>query len=73
MVGRLMTDEIWRIWKEMVMAKLRFYPGIYLEGLRKIKNILRIAYVSAGNRTGQLLNTRLECYRCAMLPSSNNL
>jgi hypothetical protein len=30
-----MIDELERLWKEIVMAYLRHYPGICLEGLRK--------------------------------------
>jgi hypothetical protein len=31
-----MTDEMERIWKELVVAVLWYYPSIYLEGMRKI-------------------------------------
>jgi hypothetical protein len=31
-----------RIWKETVVAESRYYPAIYLEGLRKsTKNLMR--------------------------------
>jgi hypothetical protein len=30
-----MTDELGRIWKEVVVALLRYYPGIFLVGLMK--------------------------------------
>jgi hypothetical protein len=36
----LMYDELKRIWKEAILASLRKYPGICLEGLRKTKKIL---------------------------------
>jgi hypothetical protein len=41
---------------------LRYYPGIYLEGLRKPTEILiRIAVTVAENRAEDLPNTKLEC------------
>jgi hypothetical protein len=30
-----MDDELKRIWKEVVVAELRYYPGICMEGMRK--------------------------------------
>jgi hypothetical protein len=32
-----MNDELERIWKEALVAFSRYYPVIYLEGLRKTK------------------------------------
>jgi hypothetical protein len=29
------TDELEKILKEMIIAKLRYYPGIFIEGLDK--------------------------------------
>jgi hypothetical protein len=40
MLGWLITDGSKIIWQEVVVAQLRFYPGICLEGLRKTTNIL---------------------------------
>jgi hypothetical protein len=34
-----MIDELERIWKDVVMAQLRHYSGICLEGLRKTTKI----------------------------------
>jgi hypothetical protein len=31
------------MWKEAVVAELRYYPGVCLEGLRKTTKSLRIA------------------------------
>jgi hypothetical protein len=39
------TSEFERIWKEMVMACSRYYPGIYLEGLKK--STVKVASVPA--------------------------
>jgi hypothetical protein len=36
-----------RFWKEAVVAYSKYYPGIFLEGLRKAMNELRIAGVPA--------------------------
>jgi hypothetical protein len=33
---RRMNDDVERIWKEAVMARLRYYVGIFLEGMRNI-------------------------------------
>jgi hypothetical protein len=33
-------DKLERIWKEVVIAYLRYYPGIFLEGLRKTMKTL---------------------------------
>jgi hypothetical protein len=35
-----MNDELEMIWKEVVMAQLRHYPGICLERLRKTTETL---------------------------------
>jgi hypothetical protein len=35
MVGRLVNDELERIWREAIVTKFRYYPGTCLEGLRK--------------------------------------
>jgi hypothetical protein len=44
-----MTEEFQRIWREVFDVHFRFYPGIFLEGLRKImKTSVRIASVPAG-------------------------
>jgi hypothetical protein len=32
----LFVNELERIWKEAAMAWLMYFPGIYMEGLRKI-------------------------------------
>jgi hypothetical protein len=33
------NDELGRIWKEVVVASLRYYSGISSEGLRKSENL----------------------------------
>jgi hypothetical protein len=39
----MMTDKSERIWKEVVMAQVTYYPGIHLERLRKTtKTSIRI-------------------------------
>jgi hypothetical protein len=38
-------DELHRIWKEAVVARLRYYPSICLERLRKTTKYLRICNV----------------------------
>jgi hypothetical protein len=30
-----MKDELEKILKEMIMAKLRYYPGIFMQGLSR--------------------------------------
>jgi hypothetical protein len=45
------------MWKEVVMASLRYYPRIFLEGLRKTtNNLIRIADVLAEIQTEDFLN-----------------
>jgi hypothetical protein len=34
-MSRNVIFELERIWKEIVVTQLRYYPSIYLEGLRK--------------------------------------
>jgi hypothetical protein len=36
MIGRLMNNEIGWMCKKTVVAQLRFFPSIYLKGLREI-------------------------------------
>lgn len=31
-----MADELAKIWKEAVVTESKYYPGVYLERLRKI-------------------------------------
>jgi hypothetical protein len=38
-----MNDELERIWREVVVALLRYYPTVCLEGPRKMVKNLRIA------------------------------
>jgi hypothetical protein len=42
-----MNDELKNIWMEAVMAFLRYYPAICLEGLRKTTKNLRTARAPA--------------------------
>jgi hypothetical protein len=44
----IVNNELERMWKEAVVAQLRYYPGICLEGLRKTtKTSVRIAGLRA--------------------------
>jgi hypothetical protein len=43
-----MNDELERIWKEAVVAHLRYYPGICLMGLRKTMKTLSYDSLSSG-------------------------
>jgi hypothetical protein len=62
-----MEGELERNWNEG-MALLRYYPKIFLEGLRKaMKNSVKIAGVPAEDQTEQLLNICLEIYFYANL------
>jgi hypothetical protein len=65
-----MIDEIEResIWKEAIVAWLRYYPRIYLERLKKAS--VRIRLVLAKIRSEHLPNRDLERYRYASLLSS---
>jgi hypothetical protein len=36
MGGLLVNDELGRVWKEAIMGYLKYFPGNFLEGLRKI-------------------------------------
>lgn len=48
------NDELERIWKDAVVAQLRYNAGICLEGLRKsMKTSLRVADVLADTRAEQ--------------------
>jgi hypothetical protein len=59
-----MTDEFERIWKEAVVALLKYYPTSCLEWLENTtENPGMIAGVSAEIRTKQHPNTGLERYR----------
>lgn len=43
MLDDRVVDEVERSWKEVVMAYVRQYPSIYLDGLRKITASVSIA------------------------------
>jgi hypothetical protein len=50
----MMKNELERIWKEVVVARTRYYyPGICLEGLRKTTKPVRKAGVPGEIRTRQ--------------------
>jgi hypothetical protein len=34
------VDELEGIWKEAAVAKTRYYPGIYLEGLGRVLSVV---------------------------------
>jgi hypothetical protein len=45
-----MNDELERMWKEATVVNLRYYPGMWLVGLRKpTKTSVRIASLQAEN------------------------
>jgi hypothetical protein len=44
MAGSIVNNELKRMWKEEVVADLKYYPGISLERLQKItKNLRHVA------------------------------
>jgi hypothetical protein len=50
-----MNDEMERMWKEVVMAYLKYYPIISLKRLRKSRRTsVRLIGVSAEIRTGHV-------------------
>jgi hypothetical protein len=66
-VGWLVDAKLGRILKESVGPKLRYDPGIYLEGLGKTKINISIAGVSTRIPAGHLSSTSLCRYRCRSL------
>jgi hypothetical protein len=63
----LVSDELERIWKESVVAYLRYYPSIFLERQRKPTKILRLAYIPSEIPVEHLANTSLGRCRLANL------
>jgi hypothetical protein len=49
--------ELQRVWMEVVVAKIRCYPGIFLEGQRKITKGLGIVDVPAEIRISHFPDT----------------
>jgi hypothetical protein len=62
MAGRLMNNEMGRIWKEVVVEQLRYYLRIFVLKDSGIpgKSSFRLAGVQDENRTKHLHNTNLE-------------
>jgi hypothetical protein len=62
--GWMMNGELETIWMEAVVTYWRYYPGYFLEGLKKIteKRTLRINSDRAGVQTKLLPNTSLQLY-----------
>jgi hypothetical protein len=59
----MMNDEMEKIWKEAVMAQLRYYPSICLGRLKKTTlESVRITGTLAGIQTEHHPNTSLEGY-----------
>jgi hypothetical protein len=55
--------ELERLWKEMVIARLSYYPNMCLERLRRATRIsVSVASVPVEIRTRHPLNTSLERY-----------
>jgi hypothetical protein len=52
----LISDDLKRVLKEVALAYLKYYPGIYLMGLRKTTVNLRIAGLRDDIHTEHLLN-----------------
>ena len=50
------------MWKKIIVAYFRLYPGIFLEGLRKTK-YLRLAGVLSERRTRNYPNTSDRSFR----------
>jgi hypothetical protein len=50
-----MNDELERIWKEAAVVDLRYYPGIFLEGLRNITRDLSLDSRCPGPDSNQVL------------------
>jgi hypothetical protein len=50
-----MNDDLERIWKEAIMAKLGYSRGIWMEKMRKIMQNL-----NQNNQLAQLTNKKLE-------------
>jgi hypothetical protein len=68
--GRMIV-ELKTIWKEAIMASLRYYPSIFLEGLRKpLKNLFRISNIPAQIETECLPHVNVEFYHYASLLST---
>jgi hypothetical protein len=55
--------------KEAVVAYLKYYSVIFVEGMRRTTKQLRIVGVSTETRTEYLTNTNPKCYREANLLS----
>jgi hypothetical protein len=62
------NDKSERIWKETALGSPKCNLGIVLAALRKTtKTSVRMAGVSAENRTEHLPNAHIERYRCTKL------
>lgn len=55
-----MNDKLKRIWKEPVMAYLRYYPDISVDGLKEATKNTRIASVPSKIQSENLPNTNLR-------------
>jgi hypothetical protein len=67
-VGWLVNNELEDTWKEGVVPKLRYYPGIYLKVLKKTtKNLSQTSWYTAEIRTKYLLIESLGCSRYTTL------
>jgi hypothetical protein len=54
----MMNDELERIWKEVVIARSKYYPDIFLKGSRKtMKNFCLDSKYPVEIRSGHLVNT----------------
>jgi hypothetical protein len=75
LVGSLMSSELERTWKGVVMAYSRYYPGICLVRMSKTtKASGLIASVPAEIQTNHFLNTSLDQYHyTSMLGSTSSV
>lgn len=56
-------DQLDEVWQEVVVAKSRYYPSIFLKWLRKTTQSLTTSCVPDEIRTEHLQNTSLARYR----------
>jgi hypothetical protein len=66
-------DELQTAWREDVLAYSRYYPRMFLKGMRKTTNNIRVVGVLAEVQTEYLVNTILKRYRFTNLLSNIDL
>jgi hypothetical protein len=74
MVRQLVNSELQRMWKEVMLAYLSYYPGIGVVRLRTTpKNSVGIIDTWQEILIGFLLSTSVKCYHFSKLPRWNLL